>query len=109
MAMVNIVKGDHRTRVSKDAYERMFKNKGYVIVGQETKKYSGFGYFEDAVPFADANEDTGEKIDIETIPVSDMSKEQLSEYAEKHHIDLKGVKNVREARQRVQKAMKADM
>lgn len=105
MSMVNIARGNHHTKVSRDAYERIFKPKGYRIVGKQHKNES-YGFYESDVPNSASDP---VEVDIETIPVSDMSKEQLAEYAEKHNIDLKGVKNVREARQRIHRAIKTNI
>ena len=37
---------------------------------------------------------------------SEMSKEQLAEYAKEHNIDTSSARNVREARQIIQKAIR---
>ena len=34
MAMVNIMKGEHTVKVSRQSYETMFKKNGYVIVDE---------------------------------------------------------------------------
>lgn len=95
MAMVNIMKGEHTVKVSRQSYETMFKKNGYVIV-DETKHN-----IDDIVEDEQIEEDDS----VDTIPISEMNKEQLMEYAEKHNIDTSKAKNVREARQIIQKAI----
>lgn len=95
MAMVNIMKGEHTVKVSRNSYETMFKKNGYVIV-DETKQN-----IDDIVEDKQIEEDDS----VDTIPISEMNKEQLAEYATKHNIDTSKAKNVREARQIIQKAI----
>lgn len=95
MAMVNIMKGEHTVKVSRQSYETMFKKNGYVIV-DETKQN-----IDDIVEDEQIEDDDS----VDTIPISEMNKEQLMEYAEKHNIDTSKAKNVREARQIIQKAI----
>ena len=95
MAMVNIMKGEHTVKVSRNSYETMFKKNGYVIV-DETKQN-----IDDVVEDEQIEEDDS----VDTIPISEMNKEQLAEYATKHNIDTSKAKNVREARQIIQKAI----
>lgn len=95
MAMVNITKGEHTVKVSRNSYETMFKKNGYVIV-DETKQN-----IDDIVEDEQIEEDDS----VDTIPISEMNKEQLAEYATKHNIDTSKAKNVREARQIIQKAI----
>lgn len=95
MAMVDIMKGEHTVKVSRQSYETMFKKNGYVIV-DKTKQN-----IDDIIEDEQIEEDDS----VDTIPISEMNKEQLMEYAEKHNIDTSKAKNVREARQIIQKAI----
>lgn len=95
MAMVNIMKGEHTVKVSRNSYETMFKKNGYVIVDEIEQN------IDDIVEDEQIEEDDS----VDTIPISEMNKEQLMEYAEKHNIDTSKAKNVREARQIIQKAI----
>lgn len=95
MAMVNIMKGEHIVKVSRNSYETMFKKNGYVIVDETEHNIDDF--VED--------EQIEEDDSVDTIPISEMNKEQLAEYATKHNIDTSKAKNVREARQIIQKAI----
>lgn len=95
MAMVNIMKGEHTVKVSRQSYETMFKKNGYVIVDETEQN------IDDIVEDEQIEEDDL----VDTIPISEMNKEQLMEYAEKHNIDTSKAKNVREARQIIQKAI----
>lgn len=95
MAMVNIMKGEHTVKVSRQSYETMFKQNGYVIVDETKQNIDDF----------ETEEETVEDDSVDTIPISEMNKEQLAEYAIKHNIDTSKAKNVREARQIIQKAI----
>ena len=95
MAMVNIMKGEHTVKVSRNSYETMFKKNGYVIVDETEQN------IDDIVEDEQIVEDDS----VDTIPISEMNKEQLAEYATKHNIDTSKAKNVREARQIIQKAI----
>ena len=95
MAMVNIMKGEHTVKVSRNSYETMFKKNGYVIVDETKQNIDDFETEEEIV-----DDDS-----VDTIPISEMNKEQLAEYATKHNIDTSKAKNVREARQIIQKAI----
>lgn len=95
MAMVNIMKGEHTVKVSRQSYETMFKKNGYVIIDENKQN------IDDIVEDEQIEEDDS----VDTIPISEMNKEQLMEYAEKHNIDTSKAKNVREARQIIQKAI----
>ena len=101
MAMVTAIRGQHTVRVSKCSYETLFRNKGYRIV--EDEKDIG-------IPDVDAGQivdyEESEEQEVETIPISEMNKEQLAEYAKEHNIDTSGARNVREARQIIQKAIR---
>lgn len=95
MAMVNIMKGEYTVKVSRQSYETMFKKNGYIIVDETEQN------IDDIVEDEQIEEDDS----VDTIPISEMNKEQLMEYAEKHNIDTSKAKNVREARQIIQKAI----
>ena len=101
MAMVTARRGQHTVRVSKHSYETLFRNKGYRIVENEKDM---------EIPDMDAGQviDYGEseEQEVETVPISEMNKEQLAEYAKEHNIDTSSARNVREARQIIQKAIR---
>jgi hypothetical protein len=96
MAMVTARRGQHTVKVSKRSYETLFRNKGYRIVEDEKDM--------DAEQIVDYGEP--EEQEIGTVPISEMNKEQLAEYAKEHNIDTSGARNVREARQIIQKAIR---
>lgn len=95
MAFVEAVKNRHYIKVSKSAYDSIFKKKGYRLV-DEAKKINKENIVEEA---------EHEVIETE-VPVSEMNKEQLMKYAEEHNIDTSSAKNVREARQIIQNAIR---
>lgn len=99
--MVVARKGKRTIKVSKRAYETLFRDKGYVLDNEsENVKNVETEYFEEEPEVEEEVEE------VETIPISDMNKEQLAEYAKEYNIDTSSAKNVREARQIIQKAIR---
>ena len=101
MAMVTARRGQHTVRVSKHSYETLFRNKGYKIVGNEKDVVTPDVNEEQVVDYVESDEQ-----EVETVPISEMNKEQLAEYAKEHGIDTSSARNVREARQIIQKAIR---
>ena len=101
MAIVRARRGQHTVKISKHSYETLFRNKGYRIVEDEKDM---------EIPDVDTGQVVGygesEEQEVETVPISEMNKEQLAEYAKEHNIDTSGARNVREARQIIQKAIR---
>lgn len=91
--------GKSTIKVSMNQYEKTYKKKGYVIVEEERTKVV------EETKESEEVEETNE-VDVDSIPISDMSKEQLMLYAKKHNINTKGAKNVTEARKMIQKAVR---
>ena len=84
-------------KVTDTVYNKRMKKMGYYIV-------SG-GYQKQEIPMGepvqkDVMEKEPEAVTIEEpeIPVSDMSKEELAEFAKEHNIDTSKATNVRQAR-----------
>ena len=102
MAMVTARRGQHTVKVSKHSYETLFRNKGYRIVEDEKDVVTSSDM--DAGQIVDYEE--SEEQEVETVPISEMNKEQLAEYAKEHNIDTSSARNVREARQIIQKAIR---
>lgn len=98
--MVTARKGDSIIKVSKRSFETMFKDKGYAIVSDEAKEKVENVIEEPIV------EEEVVKIETEETPISEMNKEQLMEYAKEHGIDTSKARNVREARQIIQKVIR---
>ena len=98
--MITARKGDNIIKVSKHSFETMFKDKGYVVVsGEATEKV-------EAVVEEPIVEEEVVKTETEETPISEMNKEQLMEYAKEHGIDTSKARNVREARQIIQKVIR---
>lgn len=98
--MVTARKGDSIIKVSKRSFETMFKDKGYAIVSDEaTEKVENV--IEEPII-----EEEVVKTETEETPISEMNKEQLMEYAKEHGIDTSKARNVREARQIIQKVIR---
>lgn len=101
MAMVTARRGQHTVRVSKHSYETLFRNKGYRIVEDEKGAVITDTDEKQVVDYVESEEQ-----EVETVPISEMNKEQLAEYAKEHNIDTSSARNVREARQIIQKAIR---
>ena len=98
--MITARKGDNIIKVSKHSFETMFKDKGYVVVSDEaTEKV-------EAVVEESIVEEEVVRNETEETPISEMNKEQLMEYAKEHGIDTSKARNVREARQIIQKVIR---
>lgn len=104
--MLYIRRGNSTAKVSKNAYETMYKRLGFTVVADESSinEQSAGNLREKNKEAIEEVINSEPEINVDEIPISEMSRQQLVEYAEKHNIDLSGVKNTREARQRVQKA-----
>lgn len=98
--MITARKGDNIIKVSKHSFETMFKDKGYVVVSDEATEKVETVIAEPIV------EEEVVKIETEETPISEMNKEQLMEYAKEHGIDTSKARNVREARQIIQKVIR---
>lgn len=98
--MITARKGDNIIKVSKHSFETMFKDKGYIVVSDEVKEKVETVIAEPIV------EEEVAKTETEETPISEMNKEQLMEYAKEHGIDTSKARNVREARQIIQKVIR---
>ena len=98
--MITARKGDNIIKVSKHSFETMFKDKGYVVVSDEATGKVETVIAEQIV------EEEAVKTETEETPISEMNKEQLMEYAKEHGIDTSKARNVREARQIIQKVIR---
>lgn len=85
-------------KVTMKQYENKYKRLGYMIVGGSMKTE------EVEEPEHETVEEDSE--DIESIPISEMNKEQLMRFAKVHNINTKSAKNVAEARRIIQRAVK---
>ena len=101
--MVTIIKGNNVHRVSTKQYENIFKKLGYAVVGQDSMEQK------DTVEETEVKEEQEEIVteeDADTVPISEMSKAQLMQFARAHNIDTRGARNVTEARKIIQKAVR---
>lgn len=103
--MVTIKRGQREMVVSKSTYEKVFKKKGYRIIGEnktkveEDREVQELEEVEVETPVEDED-------DVDTIPVSDMNSEQLKEFAVKHNIVIPKVKNLGEAKRFVRSKLR---
>lgn len=92
MAMVTAKRNGHRIKVSRNAYETLFKPKGYILEGGDRKARKE--------PVRGVESETA---NVEEIPISEMSKEQLAEFAKLHNIDTSEASSVSQARKIIQR------
>lgn len=90
-------------KVSMKQYENKYKRLGYMIVGGSMKTEE---VEEPEQEVVEQNIIEQESEDIESIPISEMNKEQLMRFAKVHNINTKSAKNVAEARRIIQRAVK---
>lgn len=90
-------------KVSMKQYENKYKRLGYMIVGGSMKTEE---VEEPEQEVVEQNIIEEESEDIESIPISEMNKEQLMRFAKEHNINTKSAKNVAEARRIIQRAVK---
>lgn len=90
-------------KVSMKQYENKYKRLGYMIVGGSMKTEE---VEESEQEVVEQNIIEEESEDIDSIPISEMNKEQLMRFAKEHNINTKSAKNVAEARRIIQRAVK---
>lgn len=90
-------------KVTMKQYENKYKRLGYTIVGGSMKTEEVEEPEQEVVEQNVSEEDSE---DIESIPISEMNKEQLMRFAKVHNINTKSAKNVAEARRIIQRAVK---
>lgn len=101
--MVRAVRGNKEIEVSTRSFETMFKPQGYVLKNESM----GTDEMKDIFETEGMQEDFEEsKENIDEVPISDMNKSQLAEYAKKHNIDTSSAKTVSEAKKIIQKVVR---
>lgn len=105
--MVIAVRGKTRIKVSRKSYEKIFKPKGFVVIQEEGVSTAPEGKTERVkeVEIEEVTEEETEN-DIDSVPISEMNKQQLSEYAKKHNIDTSGATSVSQARKIIQREVR---
>lgn len=103
--MVTIKRGQHELVVSRNTYEKVFKKKGYRIIGEDKTKVEENREVQEPEE-VEAETHVEEEDDVDTIPVSDMNSEQLKEFAAKHNIVIPKVKNLGEAKRFVRSKLR---
>lgn len=109
--MVKAKKGKNIIKVSKKSYERMFKDKGYILIDEHAENVSDEFENENGgepiyTPEGDEQETDETEVNVDEIPISEMNSKELREFAIKHNIDTKSAKSVKDARKIVQEAVK---
>lgn len=103
--MVTIKRGQHEIVVSKSTYEKVFRKKGYRIIGEDKTKVEENREVQEPEE-VETESPVEEEDDVDTIPVSDMNSEQLKEFAAKHNIVIPKVKNLGEAKRFVRSKLR---
>ena len=109
MAMVKITNGEITTLVSRGAYESQYKDLGFVIEGDLPfeEKYDDSDNSDNYESFDDTSEDfasdgetdaTDDYAELLEKPISQWSKNEVRDFAHAKGIDIKGTKNVNEAK-----------
>lgn len=116
MASVKIFKGDLTKEVSVSAFENFFKNSGWEIAGDkkpatsQSKKEKVAEKEEEPVVENNNDDEWDEVLEDEEVekPLSEMTKKELADYAEKNGISLAGLNTTAQFRQAIQEYMKED-
>lgn len=98
MAFVKMKRGNDIKRVP-ESVSQYYKRFGYRIVDENKKNIRT----PDDVSESDISEGTS---NVGSIPISEMTKDQLREFAEMNDIDTSKARNIREARDIIRHIMK---
>lgn len=115
--MVKAKKGKNIIKVSKKSYERMFKDKGYILIDEhaenvpdelenESNEEPIYTQEHEEYEEHEQHEEEETEVNVDEIPISEMNSKQLREFAIKHNIDTKSARSVKDARKIVQEAVK---
>lgn len=100
--MVKITNGINVFEVTSGAYEGIYRHQGYQIVDEQKERdFIPEGVTEKVGPTAD-------EIFVEELqkkPISQWNKDEVKRYAAVKEIDIKGTKNVNEAKEIIKKAI----
>lgn len=104
MAMIKITNGDITTFVSRGAYESQYKDLGFTIAGdlpfEEKYEDSDESFDGESDGETDATDDYSELLEK---PISQWSKNEVRDFAHAKGIDIRGTKNVNEAKDVIKK------
>ena len=105
MGMIHARRGEHVVKVSQKMFDNVLKDCGYELCGQETCSPVSNT---DITAFDLPVDNTSSDDVIETTPISEMNKEMLIEYANRHNIDFTDITTVKDMRKAIQEARKAN-
>ena len=100
--------GKKTVKVSKWTYEHVYKDKGYKIVSGYQKHNKECVDDVEREHKTKRTESSGYDYDVESIPIAEMNKAQLLEYAKHHNIDVSSAKSNAEARKIIREAVNKD-
>ena len=104
MGMIHARRGEHVVKVSQKMFDNVLKDCGYELCGQETCSPVANT---DIEAFDLPVDNTSDYDIIETTPISEMNKEMLIEYANRHNIDFTDITTVKDMRKAIHEARKA--
>ena len=104
MGMIHARRGEHVVKVSQKMFDNVLKDCGYELCGQETCSPVANT---DIEAFDLPVDNTSDYDIIETTPISEMNKEMLIEYANRHNIDFTDITTLKDMRKAIHEARKA--
>ena len=105
MGMIHARRGDNVVKVSQKMFDKVLRDCGYELCGQETCSPVANTDIDD---FDLPVDNTSADDVIETTPISEMNKEMLIEYANRHNIDFTDITTVKDMRKAIHEARKAN-
>lgn len=116
--MVIIRKGKRTIKVSQHTYDKVFKKMGYVVIQDEgklvrekTTEKKEEAKAQETEETEQVDEPTDEEWDdaeaeAESVPVSEMTKAQLIEYAKQNKINVNGATSATQIRKVIQREIR---
>lgn len=96
--MVTITNGIVTTSVTRGAYEMLFRDAGYSIVGSEEKREE-MNSNDEQINITVANDDEVFVSDLMEKPISEWNKNEVKKFASIKGVDIGGTKSVNEAKE----------
>ena len=118
--MVIIRKGKRTIKVSQHTYDKVFKKMGYVVIQDEGKAVREKAAKAKEKTKAEETVDEAEQVDestdeeweeaeaeqAEDVPIAEMTKAQLIEYAKQNNININGATSAAQIRKVIQREIR---
>lgn len=118
--MVIIRKGKRTIKVSQHTYDKVFKKMGYVVIQdegkairekaakakEETKAEETVNETEQTDESTDEEWEEAEAEQAEDVPIAEMTKAQLIEYAKQNNININGATSAAQIRKVIQREIR---